>query len=393
MHKQIFYTAIALLMFCEIKAASPLYETATSNQKLVAEQIQAFRKTNPEDEFVLNAIADFSTPQREKIFDQMSGQQYTTLFTSTEIINRQFLRSLYDPLRFQIANPCSYTDEVYDICSSKGIFAWTSLKGGRSFLDGNKNAQGFKMSGYGIGFGGQKRLTPCWTFGAGGFYANHHAHYNVGGASKMNTLLGALYTLYRPARYYALADVVFGYSKNTLHRRVNFGTKDHDYHPGAKPNISLVSFYGEAGFDWTYSCLLIQPFVGFEASRFVRSGKSEGGFRPLRVIYPGKEVENAYSRLGVHLTTPENCYDLTFSFDLAWQYRLNNWRNRERMQFERFGSPFDITGVPNERNSISMGMVVWSEILDGWSTYLEASGEVWRRVKTFDFTIGVIFKW
>lgn len=387
------YIAIALLLSCQICAAPPPYETSTSNQQLVAEQIQKLVPTDPDIAFVLETLSDFTVPQAEKIFDQLSGQQYTTLFSSTEFITRQFIRSLYDPLRFQIANPCSYTDEVYDLCSSKGIDAWISVSGGRSFLNGNKNAQGYKMSGYGVSFGALKRFTPVWTFGGAGFYANHHVNYKVGGGLKMNTLLGAVYALYRPAHYYALADVTFGYSKNSIHRRVNFGTKERDYHLLSKPNVSMVSFYGEAGFDWMYRCFLVQPFIGLEASRYVRERRKDSGFAPLRLNFSGKETENAYSRLGVHLTTPENCYDLTFAFDLAWQYRLTSAQNNQRVRFDAFGSPFTITGIPDDRNSISLGTAVWSEILEGCTAYLEASGEIWKRVTSYEFTAGVIFKW
>lgn len=393
MLKRIYCATIALLLTCEMNAAPPPYKTSTSNQQLVADQIETLTANSWENVFLLDKLSELSIPDTKKILDQMSGQQYTTLFTSTEIINRQFIRRLYDPLRFQISNPCSYNDEVYDLCSSKGINAWAEGSGGRSFLDGNKNVEGFKMSGYEVSVGAQKRFTPCWTFGAGGCYAINHLHFNVGGSGKMNTVLGAVYALYRPENYYALADVTFGYSTNHIHRRVNFGTKERDYLLESRPNISQVAFYGEAGFDWYCHCVLIQPFIGFEANKFKRDCKFDHGHPPLRLVYSSKEAKNAYSRLGVHLTTPENCYDLTFAFDLAWQYRLTSSQNRQTVRFDKFGSPFTLTGIPDERNSLSMGFSVWSEILEGWTMYLEASGERWKRVSTYVFTGGLFFKW
>jgi outer membrane autotransporter protein len=392
MLKRICYTAIALLSFCDINAEPPPYATSTSNQQLVADQIETLKPITWEI-FLLETLSQMDVAPAEKIFDQMSGQQYTSLFTSTEIINRQFIRRLYDPLRFLISNPCSCNEEVYELCSSRGIDAWAEGSGGRSFLDGNKNAQGFKMSGYEVSIGAQKRFTPCWTFGAGGCYAMNHIDYNVGGGSKINTVLGAVYALYRPEGYYALADVTFGSSKNDIHRRVNFNLPQHDYLLKNKPNISQVAFYGEAGFDWLCNCVLVQPFVGLEANRFKRSCGIDHGYAPLRLIYSKKEITNAYSRLGFHLTTPENCYDLTFAFDLAWQYRLNSAHNSLEVRFDKFGTPFTITGIPDERNSLGMGFTVWSEIFEGWTMYLEASGERWKRVSTYVFTGGLFFKW
>lgn len=393
MLKRMCFIAIALLLSREINAALLPYTTSTSNQRLVVEQLEALKPTNAEEFFVLETLSQLNGSATKKILDQMTGQQYTSLFASIEISNRRFIRSLYDPLRFQISNLCSYEDEIYDMYSSKGINAWASITGGRSFLEGNKNAEGFKFSGYGASFGAQKRLTSTWTLGAAGYYANDHIHHNVGGSTKMNTILGAIYALYRPAYYYALADFSFGYSKNRLSRRVNFGITDHDYHLDSKPNIALATFYGETGFDWKCSCVLIQPFIGLEANKFKRDAKHEKGYLPLTMSFFQKEAENAYSRLGFHVTTPENCYDLTFAFDFAWQYRLTSFQNSQKMRFDSFGTSFTITGIPDERNNLSFGGIVWSEVLEGWTVYLGTSAELWRRTATCEFTAGLLFKW
>lgn len=392
MLKNICFAFMAMLFSFEINATPSPYITSTSNQQLVANQLETISHESHAESDILKHLATLPLPTIQKVLSQMTGQQYTTLFTSTEIINRQFIRRLYDPLRPLISNPNSYEDEVYDLCSADGIDAWTEGSVNRSFLDGDKNTEGFKMSGYELSIGAQKRLDPLWTFGFGVCYAIDHFHYNVGGSGKTNTVLGAVYTLYRPANYYILADVTFGYATNDMHRRIKLD-KEHDYILQSRPNISEVSFYGEAGIDWAFDDLLLQPFFGFEANRFKRSCIHEHGHKDLELIYSGKTITNAYSRLGFHLTLPENCYDLSFAFDLAWQYRLTSCRNHLNVRFDDYGTPFDIAGVPDERNSMSMGFTVWSELIDGWTLYLEASGERWKRVSNYDLTCGLIFKW
>ena len=404
MLKKIFPVIAAFFISCAAYAVPVSFPTATSNQRLVADQFESITDPTSNEQILLGLLegVSLSNPsEAERILSQLSGQQYTTLFTSMEIVNRQFLRRLYDPLRPLVTNPDSCNDEVYDLCSSDGIKAWAESSVNRSFLEGNKNAQGFKMSGYEISVGAQKRLSSIWTLGAGFCYSIDHFHYNVGGGGKTNTVLGGVYTLYRPANYYVLGDVTFGYATNSLHRRIAF-SEDRIYFARSKPNISAVSFYGEAGFDIDCECVLIQPFAGFEANRFKRNCKFEHpqgnkeqpyGNTALLLIYSSKDVTNAYSRLGVHFTLPENCYDLFMSFDLAWQYRLTSSRDNLLVRFQNFGVPFDITGVPNERNSMSFAYSIWSEVLDGWTLYLEASGERWKRVSNYEFTGGLIFKW
>ncbi|HEV8051575.1 MAG TPA: autotransporter outer membrane beta-barrel domain-containing protein [Parachlamydiaceae bacterium] len=426
MLKSICLNATALLLCTQICATLPPYIATTSNQQLVIDQLENIdNEKEGRQGLLLGLLAPLGETETQKALKQLAGTPYTTLFISSEIINRQFLRRLYDPLRVIITNPCSYDDEVYDICSSKGIDAWAEGSVNRSFLNGNKNGNGFKMSGYEVSVGAHKRMTSTWTLGAGGSYAIDHFHYNVGGSSKTNAVLGGVYALYRPANYYTLANVTFGYFTNDMHRRVQLYNEPvkstppagesnspgvlayhaaqlsaalyrsaNNYIVKSRPNISEVTFYGEAGFDWNCNCVLVQPFIGFEANRFIRRCKYDHSkLSPLKLIYSSKDVTNAYSRLGVHLTTPENCYDLIFSFDLAWQYRLTSSQNNLTVRFEDFGTPFNLTGVPNERNSLSMGFTVWSEIFDGWTLYLEASGERWKRVSNYQFTGGLLFKW
>lgn len=413
MLKKIYFTASALLLSLQAYATLPPYSAVavTSNQLLVAEQLDSFPPpyTKESDIVFFNRLNTLDEANTQRVLEQMSGQQYTSLFMSAEITNRQFLRRLYDPLRPLVSNPCSYTDEVYEMCSADGVDAWVEGSVSRSFLNGNKNAKGFKMSGYDVTGGAHKRLTSTWTLGAALFYTINHINYNVGGSSKSNTLLGGVYTLYRPAHYYFLSDVTFGYFTNDMHRRVTLAkpTKNNEKKPvpadqldpgldliaKSRPSVSQAAFYGELGVDWNCSCVLIQPFVGFEANHFKRNCKYDHSYPTIRLIYNGKQATNAYSRLGVHLTAPENCYDITMAFDLAWQYRLTSSHNSLTVRFAEFGVPFNITGVPDERNSMSMAFTAWSEIFEGWRLYMGVSGECWKRVSSYSFTAGLIFKW
>lgn len=398
-------TFTSIFLTDDLEAVAPPYPAATSNQQLVANQLQSITDPTLLQSSLLTLFNVAPLEETQRMLGAMSGEQYTTLFTSMEIINRQFIRRLYDPLRPIITNPCSYEDDVYELCSSKGIKAWAEGTVNRSFLNGNKNAPGFKMSGYEVSVGAYKRLDPCWTFGFGFCYAIDHFNYNIGGSGKTNTVLGSLYTLYRPAHYYVLADLVFGYANNDMHRKIAIIKNNDPDDPEApnrldthleghsKPNVSDVSFYGELGVDWNCSCVLIQPFIGFEAGQLKRNCKEEHHNIQVDLIYSGKTMTSAYSRVGVHFTTPENCYDLTCALDLAWQYRLTSFDNDLTLRFVDFGEAFTITGVPVERNSASAAFTVWSEIFDGWTLYLQLSGERWKRVSNYDVTGGLIFKW
>jgi uncharacterized protein with beta-barrel porin domain len=409
-----YITAIVLLLMSQANAVLPPYPFATSNQQLIAEQLQTIIDPDASQTLLLNIINEKDAADTKKFLNLISGAQYTSLFASTEITNRQFIRRLFDPLRPQISNPCSFEDDVYDICSADGIIAWAEGSVGRSFLNGNKNVGGFKMSGYDVSGGAQKRLSPTWTLGVGLCYAINHVNYNIGGSTKSNTVLGAAYTLYRPRNWYFLTNLTFGSATNDTHKFFSVSrtakikkigeknkaereeeiTKNLAYYIKSRPNIGQLSMYSEIGFDWICNCMLVQPFVGIEADWFKRSCKFDhSNLTSVRLVYSKKEIKNAYSRLGVHLTTPENNYDISCALDVAWQYRLTPARNDLKVKFAEFGEQFNLTGIPDERHSFDVAFTAWSEFMEGWTVYLQMSGERWKRLATYSFTGGLIFKW
>src|SRR5690606_31418702 len=88
---------------------------------------------------------------------QISAEQYTNILLTAELANRQFTRRIFDPLREIITtNPC----KPYDFCRYKPTFdIWSSISGGRSFIHGNSNANGFRIADYEITLGAQAHFN------------------------------------------------------------------------------------------------------------------------------------------------------------------------------------------------------------------------------------------
>lgn len=389
-----FLIATSLLSsFSFLNAETGFTRPLSSNQVLVQSQLESVsldgRKRMQRIMDQLDSLSDLS--QKGKFLSKMSGEQYTTLFTTTEIVNRQFIRHLYDPLRPLIANPCSYLDEVYDLCSYDGIEIWGSGSVNRGFLSGNQNAGGFKMSGYDITVGAQKRLTSTWLLGGSFCYSMQHVNYNVSGSSKDQAAIGAVYTLYRPASYYFLADLTFGQSEDDMHRRIKIG--EGGILSGAKPKISQVSFYSELGKDLCWDCFLFQPFVGIEAEQFRRNCLKEKGAAPLNLVVSKKDLTSAFSRVGLHISALDYAFDVNFAFDIAWQYRLTSPNTDLVVEFINFGEPFKLTGIPVERNSIDVCFNASTGLMEGWLVYVQAAGQKWSRVSNYNFTLGLMAQW
>lgn len=392
--KSLFITACLLTvsLYVEASSSSSFSKEPSSNQIQVIRQLDSVTDPGKRMKIVLQEYETLKASHNElRFLSRLNGEQYTTMFNTMEIVNREYIRHLFDPLRPLIANPCAYQDEVYDLCCWDGIEIWGSVSVNRGFLNGNQNASGYKMSGYDITVGAQKRLTSTWLLGGSFCYSMQHVNYNIGGSSKDQSAIGAVYTLYRPSSFYFLADLLFGASENDMHRRIKINERYAI--PHSRPKISDVSFYSEIGKDFCWDCFLFQPFVGIEAEHFRRNCFKEKEAAPLNLLVSRKDLTSAFSRVGLHIAALDYAFDVNFAFDIAWQYRLTSPNTDLVVQFINFGVPFEITGIPVERNSIDVCFNASTGLMEGWLVYVQAAGQKWRRVSNYNFTLGLMAQW
>lgn len=365
----------------------------TSNEIQVANQLNSITNPTPELQAMLDALTLLGTTDPEAAtlaLDQMTGQQYTNLVVAAEISTHQFIRRLYDPLRSIVTTyPCNCYDSCCEPCPTLDL--WIEGGGGRTFIEGTANTRGFHTDGYEVTGGVQSTFKRDWTVGLAGSYVKDTVSYNVGGSGKKQTGYAGIYGLYRPANFYVLADGVFGYTENKVRRFISIG--DLAYTSNSKPTTYQGSGYIEAGIDCPWNCMLLQPFLGFEASYYNRKGFTETGANPLNLVVSKKSHTNVFSRLGAHLTTNQLPYNLSLSVDLAWQYRITSLGNSINERFQSFGDNFTIKGLHFRRSSVDAAATITAVVFDNWQLYLEASGERWSRASTYNFLGGVKFSW
>ena len=364
-------------------------EAVTCNQHAIATLLDGISNPSTNENLVLSAIV--SASDLPEALDSLSGYQYTNDLATTEFVNRQFIRRLYDPIRSIVTcepncccNPCD--------CCDDGFSFWLESGGTYAQLDNSEFARGFNMNGYEITFGGQKSLGCDWTLGIAGSYEDDTYHYrHRDGSGSNKTWLGGLYGLYRPAEYYGLVDLAYGHSCNKMHRRLDLGNVDFSAH--GKPDTSQFTFYGEVGVDYTLCNLLVQPFAGIEAGWYRRKHFTESNEDGIALNVDKRERSTASARLGLHVTTCtlSNCFNV--SFDIAWDARLTSCKNNINAQFVGFGDAFEIEGTRLNRNSVDYALTFTSCVCEGWQVYLEGSGESWNKANLYNILGGVKFAW
>lgn len=377
---------VLLTLFTNIAAAA-----RSSNQLAVALQLDGIGVPTSEQAPLLNQIVGLSFEQASEALLSLSGYQHTSDFLVTEMINRQFLRRLYDPLRSIITH-----SENCDACcgSNEDSFeAWVEIGNSYGSARGNGNAHGFNVDGYNIAGGIQKAFGNEWTLGVAAEYESYEIRYNINeGKEHSNTWLVGLYGLYRPSCFYSLVDLVYGQSNNKLHRSIDVGTLH--YNASSTPKTHQYTIYGELGLDYNLCNALIQPFLGIEASAYHRNHVRESDANGWGLIINGKNHSFASTRLGLHLTKqiPYLCNG-DFSFDIAWNRLLNNVRNHVDGRFADLGTPFTIEGISLNENSIDYALTYSSQINENCDVYIEGSGESWNHLCQFNMTLGINTSW
>lgn len=325
----------------------------------------------------------------QKALKQISAQQYTNLVLTSEFATRQFILTLFNPLRTILAtNPCKRFVPCQYV---QNYETWASISGSQAFVHGNGRKKGLRVSGYEIAGGIQATIFYQWTLGAALSYERDHANFKLGGFGRQNTYLAAIYGLYRGKRFYALFDGISGYSRDHIRRRVEVDVVH--FSPHANPRVGQKAVYGEIGTDFAIDNTLFQPFIGIEWGHYHYHGFRESGGFPFAVTVKKNSLSTAYSYLGVHLVSPPLSCNFSMSLDLAWRYRFNRLSNDIHAELQHFGTLFKVKPLFLNRNSFE-GTVRFSQILSkNLELFFDAYVQGWDNSTLYRFLAGVKSTW
>jgi autotransporter-associated beta strand protein len=352
------------------------------NQFGVARNLDNIVDLNSEQSLLISTIANLPLEDVQESLESLSGFQYTNDVLVTNITTSRFLRRLYDPLRSLVTGSnCSPTCNE---CTS-----WLETGYGTTNLHGS-NSHKMNFNSYQITGGIQKTFRHNFTYGLAGSYEYDNVRYHDGKANRNSAFAGA-YGLYKQSMYYGLFDIVYGYSSNQLRRTIDIGNLHYKAH--SKPNLNLFTVYGEAGFDMSSGCVLIQPFLGMQIGKSWRGSISENQTEGFGLSIDKHNWSTTISRLGLHLSTCNlnDCIDA--SFDIAWNQLWSSSKNSAVGRFKEFGNPFSICGNKLDNYSIDYALTFTTYLCDNLKGYFELDGEWWQHANTFNVLGGVEYSW
>jgi len=361
----------------------------TRNQRAVAGQIDNLTGATAAQLQLINAIANLPQGAARDALTSLSGYQHTFDLLTTGIINRQFIRRLYDPLRFIVTRT---PDCCCDPCCCNEFSIWLEGGGSQTHISGNRNAPGLNLNGWELTLGLQDTFCQNFTVGVAGSFDHENYHFkNNNGSGHSDTWFVGAYGLYRPTCFYGLLDFAWGFSSNDLSRRIHLG--GFSTHAISHPNTHQFTFYGELGVDFCACNLLIQPFFGVETNLYRRRHVREHNSNNWGLNVRQREHNNTYLRVGSHFTnTCQLPGNIDISVDLAWNGRLNCGNNKVRVQFNDFGTPFNVRGIKLD-SSVDYAITLSTDYCCCWRFYLQGSGETWNHAQEFGYLAGIEYKW
>jgi fibronectin-binding autotransporter adhesin len=369
----------------------------TVNQGQVASQIENIVDPNASERALQAELLQLSPSLATSAFDHMTAAQYSMLILSAESSTHQFIRRLYDPLRFILATrpPIAVDDCGGDggcsLFNDLNIEYWGEVSYNRGRINGNCNSRGCSLNDFETSIGVHKRFNSRWTAGLAISYDINYLNFSLSGKGNQHSLLGGIYALYRPYAYYFLGDFVFGTTKGHMRRSIRINPNV--YTAKGHSHLFQGAFYGEFGKDWLLCSLLVQPFVGVELGYYKTRAISESGAGLLDMAVKGNLFYNALSSLGVHISTLEEEMDMLLALDLAWVYRMTSTETVMRQSFQNFGSTFTVNGPSFRRNSFEITAYASKPLDEYWEIYGELTSRIWAKSHSYSLIAGARAQW
>ncbi len=367
----------------------------TGNQREVARILDNNPHVHGDLLYVIQNLLKVPDCQIPYDLDQLSGQQYTSLFQFARLSTQRFLRNLFDPLLFSDSMySCDCCDDDCDPCDPceepccwyNGLEIWQVSHYGRSFLDGNREARGYKSYNLDALLAVQQRLNDYVKIGVAAFYENDGINYNLNGDASVNSIQGALYGIYEDACIYSLADITFGYHHFNVTRKV------HIHHvnrwPNGRPNVFDAGLYNEWGYTWEVTpCLNVQPFAGVEGAYYWYNEFSEKGGDSINLAVRRKNKWVCDSRLGIRINAFLPC-DIVFSTDIAWGHAYVKDNTKIKLHFEGVEEEFHIHGAKQKSNAVEGSIYIGARALD-MTLFAEADAMTTGNASSYSLMLGI----
>lgn len=299
-----------------------------------------------------------------------------------------FINSGSRRIQLASANITGPSDSVIDAGGSRGLFSIGNGSGlfddsqwrlwGNSYgLFGERKARlisnEYSYKAYSSSFGLDYQLSQELLTGLSLSHSQSEIDYTGEDTTEAKTIHAGLYSTYNTPDWYTDGIVFFADHNFESTRHVNFGALNQELK--ADFGGYRIGSYLEAGLNYQWRNMLIQPLCGFEFSYFKQDGYTEeGGSSALK--HDAQSSVSYKSSLGFKFSN--NFYErlekkMFFELRARWTHEFGDTRSSTTASF--IGAPgytFKVRGEPSSRDSAVIGTglsVSLQENLDVYTNY------------------------
>lgn len=351
----------------------------TSNQLHVAEQIDGIAVPIGDEEVVINNLLALTTDELPAALNQMTGDQYCYLVGINQYADYRFGRRIFDNIRNAL-DPCSCNQ-----CC--GTSTWIACEFEYGRLNNRQIAHGYKEQSTDVSIGANITCDSM-LYGAAVNIESNRVKFDSSGTNTIKNVQGALYAAYAAPRFYLFSDFIVGQGSTHFKRDITFA--DIVRTAQSSPRFTHGLLYAEAGLNWEWCEMLIQPFVGGDCNYVNMHGFHEHGAQSLNLWMNSRSVwaENVYA--GAHFTSYWDC--IQFNVDLIYQHRFGNLGTTIHPQFIDFGDSFAINGADYPRDGF-IGNINAAANLGCFDLYVEFTTEQWSHQSNYSGSAGISCCW
>ncbi|OTA15726.1 autotransporter [Xenorhabdus vietnamensis] len=315
----------------------------TANERAVANAADKLNLGNPVYESIL--MSD-TKAQAHKAFQQLATGQIHGDVAAAHIDNSRYLR---DALNTRLRQADGGT-VGQDIKADKNG-AWAQIIGNWQRAEDNNEANGYRVSNYGVLLGADKDLGNDWRLGVATGYIRSSLNGGYDTSARSNNFHLALYGSKQMDAFALRAGAAYSWHRFDTKRSVAFGSQSDNLN--AKYGAQTGQLFTEAAYGMNTSWMNLEPFVNLSHVNFRHDGFNEHG--GAAALSGTKQSKNAtLSTLGLRANQQwqtENELTVNVYGELGWQHQFGNVDRDTQLRFSNSNETFTLNSVSAARDA------------------------------------------
>ncbi|MDX7998494.1 autotransporter outer membrane beta-barrel domain-containing protein [Xenorhabdus sp. Reich] len=328
----------------------------TPNERAVANAADKLNLGHPVYESIL--MSDTAV-QAHKAFQQFSSAQIHADIAAAQINSSRYLRDTLNTRLRQANGGITGKDIKAD---QNGT--WVQMVGNWQRADGNSDANGYRVSNYGVLLGADRELGNDWRLGLATGYTRSSLNGGDSTSARSNNFHLALYGSKQIDDLALRAGAGYSWHRFDTERSVAFGRQSDNLK--AKYGAQTGQLFTEAAYGINTSWLNLEPFANVSYVNFRNDGISEHG--GAAALNGSKQSKNAtFSTVGLRVDQKwQTEKEITVGLygELGWQHQFGKVDRSTKLRFNNSDATFTVNSISASRDAAVIKVGTELEIND-----------------------------